>query len=354
MHRGFCVNYSATLGPLQGPMRFEATVNLDIIRFLGWEQLLKNAYLHRDSIIAEIGVSNEILEQCQSSLHDGQHPPISGEPAITFTEASAVSLSSQDGLQGQIVTISGSGKLAIATAFRLLEVGAKIVSLSDRNGSILCPAGLTIDQINAVKVGKSNQASLASIMRPMVATGEMTYYPRERPWQHVQRATIALPCAVEEEIELADAVALVGRGVEFVLEGSTMSCSQAAVEFFKRPRSQGLPKVWYAPSEITTAAGLDACIEKDCPERNPHDWHKNQWIQRVEEATETNASNVITSLREYTEGFDIRTSDFNLGSSVLATPDCKNVGGCADTGFGGEDYVETWTLEFSGLDGKEE
>ena len=47
MHRGFCVNYSASLGHLQGPLRFEATVNLDIIRFLGWEQLLKNAYLHQ-------------------------------------------------------------------------------------------------------------------------------------------------------------------------------------------------------------------------------------------------------------------------------------------------------------------
>ena len=47
MHRGFCVNYSSTLGSLQGPLRFEATVTLDTIKFLGWEQMLRNSYLHR-------------------------------------------------------------------------------------------------------------------------------------------------------------------------------------------------------------------------------------------------------------------------------------------------------------------
>ena len=308
----------------------------------------KNFPITADSIIAEIGVSKEILEQCRSFLPDVQHPPISGECAITYAEASAISLvryteillkhatHSRNGLRDQPVTISGSGKLAIATAYRLLELGVKVVSLSDRNGSLLCPAGFTRDQVDAVKLGKSNQASLASIMRPAVARREMTYYPRERPWQHVQRATIALPCAVEEEIELADAETLVGRGVEYVLEGSTMSCSHAAVEFFERSPSLGLPQVRYAPSQwfsnpsvtqisnltgtgkITTAAGLDARIEENRLERDSHNWHKDQWIQRVEEAAETNASNVITSLREFTEGFDIRAPGFNLGSSVLA------------------------------------
>ena len=308
----------------------------------------KNSPATADSLIAEIGVSQEILEQCRSFLPNVQHPPMSGEFAIADAEASAISLvryteillkhatNLQDGLRGQSVTISGSGKLAIATAFRLLEFGAKVVSLSDRNGSITCPAGFTIDQVDAVKLGKSNRASLASIMRPTLATGNMTYHPRESPWQHIQRATIALPCAMEEEIQLADAEVLARRGVEYVLEGSTMSCSQAAVERFERPPSQGLPQVWYAPSQwnskpsttqlpnltgtgkITTAASIDARIsQENRHERNPHDWHKHQWIQRIEEAADASASNVITSLREYTEGFDLRTPDFNIGSTVL-------------------------------------
>lgn len=214
-----------------------------------------------DSITAEIGVSKQTLEHCRSCLQGGQHPRISGEPTITNAEASAISLvcyaevmlqhveNSQDGLRNQIITISGSGKLATATALRALEVGAKIVSLSDRNGSIINPTGFTIDQLIAVQAGKLNHVSLASIMRPMMASGEVAYYPRERPWQHVQGVTIAMPCAVENEVDLADAETLIGRGVKYVLEGSTMSCSQAAVDAFERCRLQGFPKVWYAPSQ---------------------------------------------------------------------------------------------------------
>ena len=220
----------------------------------------KNLPITADSILAEIGVSKQTLEQCQSSLQGAQHPRISREPAITHAEASAISLicyaetmlhyakNSQDGLRNQIVTISGSGKLAIATAFRAMEVGAKVVSLSDRNGSILHPTGFTINQMIAVRSGKLNQASLASITRPMVATGEVMYYPNERPWQRVQSATVALPCAVEDEVELADAEALIRIGMEYVFEGSTMSCTQAAVDAFERCRLQDHPKVWYAPS----------------------------------------------------------------------------------------------------------
>lgn len=227
-------------------------------------QISKNSPITADSIIAEIGVSKQALERCQSWLQGSQHPGISRQPAITDAEASAISLvcyaetmlhyvkNSHDGLKNQLVAISGSGKLALATAFRALEVGAKIISLSDRNGSILHPAGFTIDQLIAVEAGKSNQSSLASIMRPMVASGEVTYYPRERPWQRVQGATIALPCAVECEIDLADAEALIGRGIEYVLEGSTMSCSQAAVDAFERCHLQGLAKVWYAPSQCSS------------------------------------------------------------------------------------------------------
>lgn len=328
MHRGFCVNYSTTLGDLHGPIRFETTVNLDIIRFLGWEQLLKSAYLfdgeqslrpvcvqawfavvsdvfvtHQgwagafaagadfdpsgksdnevvrfcnafmtqisknspimpESIMAEIGISEDILSQCRSSLRGGEakYPPVSRKSAITDAEANAISLvcytemmlsnveDSQGKLRNQAIAISGSGKLAIATALRALEVGAKVLSLSDRSGSIVRQTGFTIDQVTAVHAGKLNQLSLASTMRPMVASGEVRYYPRERPWQRVQGATVALPCAVEMEIDLMDARTLVGRGVRYVLEGSTMSCTQAAVDAFERCHLQGQPKVWYAPS----------------------------------------------------------------------------------------------------------
>ena len=223
--------------------------------------IAKNSPIAADSITADIGVSEKTLERCRSSIQAIQHPPISHKPAITDAEASAISLigyaetmldhveNSQNGLRNQVIVISGSGKLAIATAFRALEVGARVISLSDRNGSILRTAGFTIDQLIAVRAGKSNQASLASIVRPMVASGEVTYCPTKKPWQQVQGATIALPCTIENEVDLMDAETLIGRGVKYVLEGSTMSCSQAAVDAFERCHLQGVPKVWYAPSQ---------------------------------------------------------------------------------------------------------
>ena len=75
----------------------------------------------------------------------------------------------------------------------------------------------------------------------MVARGEVTYCPTKKPWQQVQGATIALPCTIENEVDPIDAETLIGRGVKDVLEGSTMSCSQAAVDAFGRCHLQGVP-----------------------------------------------------------------------------------------------------------------
>ena len=231
-------------------------------------QVSKHSPVTADSITGEIGVSEQTLQQCRSPLQGAQYPQISQARAVSYAEASAISLvcyadtilhfveSLRDDLRNQVITISGAGKLAINTAFRALEVGAKVVSLSDRNGSIIHPAGFTIDQLTTVQAGKSKQASLASILRPMVASGEMTYYPAEKPWRRVQRATIALPCAVENEIDRADAEALMESGVRYVFEGSTMSCTRAGVDVFERSHLQGFSKVWYAPSQ---------CLPLLCP-----------------------------------------------------------------------------------------
>lgn len=214
-----------------------------------------------DSLVAEIGISKRTLERCRSLLRTADCPQSSPETAVTDAEASAISLvcftetmlsSSEhyeDDLRHHTIAISGSGKLAIATGLRAMELDANVISLSDRNGTLIHRTGFTVDHMTAAQTAKQNQTSLAIALRPLVASGEAKYYPQEKPWQRAQGATIALPCAVENEIDVADAEALIEQGVRFVLEGSTMSCTPAAMDAFQKCHlREGRHRVCYAPS----------------------------------------------------------------------------------------------------------
>lgn len=227
-------------------------------------EVSKYSSITADSMTAEIGVSQQTLEYCRSFLGTSPattHPPQTLlKPTITEAAAAAISLvcyaeamidfitGKDGGIREQRIAISGSGKLALATAFRAIERGATVISLSDRKGSIVQSAGITFEQINTIKSSKSNQASLGSIMRSSFSKYEMVYYPGVQPWQHVPSANIAFPCAIENEMSLVDAKSLAEANLTYVLEGSIMSCTPEAVALFEKCRSEGQGKVWYAPS----------------------------------------------------------------------------------------------------------
>lgn len=142
-------------------------------------------------------------------------------------------------IAGKRVAISGSGNVALFTAQKLLSLGAKVVSMSDSDGSIYVPDGLTAEQLE--RIFELKLAYRARISEFAKESG-CEYYAKERPWRHV-KCDIAMPSATQNEIDGDDARALLAQGVVAVSEGANMPSTPEAVAEFVNAR------ILYAPAK---------------------------------------------------------------------------------------------------------
>ena len=151
-------------------------------------------------------------------------------------------------LAGKSVAISGSGNVALYTAKKLLELGAKVVSFSDSDGSVIIPDGITEEEFNEI-------FDLKTLYRGRISEfaenhpERCTYYRRERPWRHV-RADIAMPSATQNELDGDDARALLANGCIAVSEGANMPSTPEAIREFQQAR------ILYAPGKAANAGGV--------------------------------------------------------------------------------------------------
>lgn len=151
-------------------------------------------------------------------------------------------------LEGKRVAISGSGNVALYTAQKLLELGAKVVSLSDSDGSVVIPEGLTqelFDEVFELKTLFRGRISEFAEKHADVCE----YYRRERPWRHV-KADIAMPSATQNELDADDARALLEGGCIAVSEGANMPSTPGAIREFQAAR------ILYAPGKAANAGGV--------------------------------------------------------------------------------------------------
>lgn len=151
-------------------------------------------------------------------------------------------------LAGKRVAISGSGNVALYTAQKLLALGATVVSLSDSDGSIVIPEGLTqelFDEIFELKTLFRGRISEFAEKHPDICT----YHRRERPWKHV-KADIAMPSATQNELDGDDARALLANGCIAVSEGANMPSTPDAIREFQNAR------ILYAPGKAANAGGV--------------------------------------------------------------------------------------------------
>lgn len=157
--------------------------------------------------------------------------------------------------KGKRVAISGSGNVAQYAALKCIELGASVVSLSDSKGCLVTEGDVVftpkhIDEIAQIKLARQSLTTFS-------AQGSIKYIEGARPWVHVGKVDVALPCATENELNDKEAEALINNGTLFVAEGSNMGCTQSAIEVFEKNRkAKGQESVWYAPGKASNCGGV--------------------------------------------------------------------------------------------------
>ena len=299
---GWRVQQSNALGPYKGGLRFDPSVNLDVLRFLALEQTLKNALtgapmgsgkggsdfnpkgkspaeirrfcdafmagLHRvvgpdmDVPAGDIGVGGTVIGYLYGAwlrLGHGHGGVLTGKPievggSAGRTEATGFGLvyitemlvkdklNSQ--LKGMHVLVSGSGNVATYAAIKCIQLGAIVHSLSDRAGTYFAKDGLSEADVRAILESKSaSGGKLPSGVEVIKGV---------RPWQANTsvKIDIALPCATQNEINEADAKALVARGVRVVAEGANLPSEDGAVAVYRKN------KLLYVNAKLSNCGGV--------------------------------------------------------------------------------------------------
>ncbi|HKL91954.1 MAG TPA: NADP-specific glutamate dehydrogenase [Bacteroidales bacterium] len=300
---GYRVQHNMAIGPYKGGIRFHASVNVGILKFLAFEQTFKNALTtlpmgggKGGSDFNPKGKSNaEIMRFCQNFMLElskhigpdtdvpagdigvggrevaymyGMYKKLRNEHTGTFTgkgiefggslirpEATGygniyflMNMLKRKGindLKGQVVAISGSGNVATYTAEKVLELGGKVITLSDSNGYIYDPEGIDADKLKYI-------FELKNVYRGRIKEYAekfgCKYVEGARPW--AEKCTIALPSATQNELNGDDAKTLIANGCIAVSEGANMPSTPEAVDAFIEA------KIMYAPGKAANAGGV--------------------------------------------------------------------------------------------------
>ncbi len=299
---GYRVQFNNAIGPYKGGIRFHASVNLSILKFLGFEQTFKNALTtlpmgggKGGSDFNIRGKSNgEIMRFCQAFMLElwrhigpntdvpagdigvgareigylaGMYRKLAGENTGTFTgkgleyggslirpEATGFGglyfvkqmLKNQGiELKGKTVAISGFGNVAWGAALKATELGGKVVTISGPDGYIYDPNGISGEKIDYML---DLRATGEDIVAPYAQKYNAQFFPGKRPWE--QKVDIALPCATQNELNEQDAEMLINNKVMCVAEISNMGCTAEAVDLFIEN------KVLFAPGKAVNAGGV--------------------------------------------------------------------------------------------------
>jgi glutamate dehydrogenase (NADP+) len=300
---GYRVQYNNAIGPYKGGLRFHPSVNLSILKFLGFEQVFKNALTtlpmgggKGGSDFDPKGKSAaEVMRFCQAFMLElwkyigpetdvpagdigvgareigylygmykklkGDHtgvltgkganwggslirPEATGFGGIYF--ANEMLRTRNETIAGKTVAISGFGNVAWGAALKASELGAKVVTISGPDGYVYDPEGISGKKVDyMLKLRASNQ----DIVKPYASEfGGVEFHEGKRPWE--VKVDIALPCATQNELNGDDARNLVNNGVMMVAEISNMGCTPEAIEVFQKSN------LLFAPGKAVNAGGV--------------------------------------------------------------------------------------------------
>jgi len=302
INRGYRVQHSAAIGPYKGGMRFHPSVNRSILKFLAFEQTFKNAlttlplgggkggsdfdpkgksdgeirrfcqalvqelfrHIGPDTDIpaGDIGVgAREVgymagtykrLTNTASSVFTGKglsfggsliRPESTGYGLVYFAEHMLRTRGMS--FEGQRVSVSGSGNVAQYAIEKLMALGAKVVTCSDSQGTVVDPDGFTPSKLAMLMEMRNVHGKP---VREYAEALKLQYLPGKRPWS--VPVDVALPCATQNELDENDARELVKNGVVCVAEGANMPCTIEATEVFLKAG------VLFAPGKASNAGGV--------------------------------------------------------------------------------------------------
>ena len=303
VNRGFRIQMNSAIGPYKGGLRFHPSVNLSILKFLAFEQVFKNSLTtlpmgggKGGSDFDPKGKSDkEVMRFCQSfmtelSKHIGANTDVpagdigvgSREVGYMFGQykrlqneftgiltgkglsyggslirpeatgygnvyfAQNMLKTKGDSLDGKTVVISGSGNVAQYAAEKALQLGAKIVTMSDSGGYIYDEEGINEEKLSFIMEIKNEKRG--RIKEYLDKYSDAKYQEGKTPWG--EKCDVALPCATQNELQEEDAKKLVENGCKLVGEGANMPCTPEAVEVFQKA------KILFSPGKASNAGGV--------------------------------------------------------------------------------------------------
>ena len=303
VNKGYRVQFNNALGPYKGGLRFHPSVTLGGLKFLGFEQTFKNSltglpmgggkggsdfnpkgksdneilrfakafmtelqkYIGEDLDVpaGDIGVGAREIGYLygqwkrlrgdhvgvltgKSRLWGGSliRPEATGFGAIYFLDQMAKSQGER--LEGKTVALSGFGNVAWGAAMKAAELGAKVVAISGPDGYVVDQAG--IDSEEKLNYMLRLRSSNNDVVAPYAQQFNAKFVPNSRPWE--VPVDVAIPCAIQNELNGEDARELIKNGVKFIVEASNMGCTPEAVEAFQ---AAGIP---VAPGKAANAGGV--------------------------------------------------------------------------------------------------
>lgn len=346
VNRGYRVQFNSAIGPYKGGLRFHPSVNLGIIKFLGFEQIFKNS-LTGFSIGGGKGGSDfdpkcksdaEVMKFCQSFMTElfryigpctdvpagdigtgareigymfGQYKRLKNafEGVLTGKgieyggsllrkEATGYGLVyfvnnmlEKKGklIKGAKIVISGSGNVAIYAHQKIKELGGIVVAMSDSNGYIYDPEGLDLNEIKIIK-----EINNKRIIEYKNKYPDARYKENSKEIWKI-KCDIALPCATQNEINSEDAEILVNNGCYAVGEGANMPCTPEAVKIFLEN------KILYAPGKASNAGGVAVSALEMCQNSTRTQWTAEEVDKKLKEIMSNILKNISMTAKEYGE-----------------------------------------------------
>lgn len=303
VNKGYRIQFNSAIGPYKGGLRFHPSVNLSILKFLGFEQILKNSLTglpigggKGGSDFDPKGKSDkEIMNFCQSFMTElyrhigpdvdvpagdigvggrevgfmfGQYkrirgayengvltgkglpfggslirPEATGYGAVYF--AQRMLERAGDSFEGKVVAVSGYGNVAWGAAKKATELGAKVVTISGSKGYVYMENGVTDEMLDyMLTIRASKELGIEDFAKNF----GLPFYAKQKPWG--VKADIAMPCATQNEITMDEAQKLVANGVKYVIEGANMPTTNESVKFLQENG------VNIAPAKAANAGGV--------------------------------------------------------------------------------------------------
>lgn len=303
VNRGYRVEFNSAIGPYKGGLRFDPSVDLDILKFLAFEQIFKNSLTTMPMGGAKGGANfevkgksdMEVMRFCQSFMTElyrhighntdvpagdigvgkreigylfGQYKRLQNEYTGVLTgkaikwggsrlrqEATGYGTVyfvremykiRNETLEGKIVTISGSGNVAQYAAEKAIQLGAKVISLSDSDGAVHDPDGIDEEKLKYIMHLKNIERG--RIREYARKYDDVRYIENGKPWK--LQCDVALPCATQNEINADDAAALVKNGCECVAEGANKPTQREAIKVFLDNN------ILFGPGKAANAGGV--------------------------------------------------------------------------------------------------